>query len=400
MGAGRDLCGRRRTGEEFPVEIGLNPIVIAEETMILASVVDVSERRHLEQLSRRIVEAAPEGILMVDEQGTITLANRRLCDLFGYSMGDIVGKPIEDLLPARYRHGHVPLRNAFITDPELRPMGNGRDLMALRADGREFPVEIGLTPLATAEGDLVLASVTDITSRKQSESMLKQANADLEEFASVASHDLRSPLRGIASLLDWIEEDLGEAPQAAVAEHIEPARIRVSRMESLISDLLNYARAGLVSEQVESINIAELIDDVLTLSASHSSFTLETNLAVERIFGCRTPLATCLRNLVGNAVKHHDRGNGRVEISCAEEDGYCVFRIADDGPGIPPNVHQKVFKLFQTLNGQHENGTGLGLAITKRLVVNHGGSIAIHSDENGRGTTFVLRWPMFHRRAT
>lgn len=157
-------------------------------------------------------------------------------------------------------------------------------------------------------------------------------------------------------------------------------------------------RARTDSQEVETIDIKAMVNDILDLTEPPATFTFEKNLQLTRLVGSRTPVETCLRNLIGNAVKHHDRDDGHVEISCVEEGGFCVFRVADDGPGIPPTVHDRIFKLFQTLNKSRDGGTGLGLAITKRLVERHGGSIAIQSNENSRGTAFVVRWPMFHRR--
>ncbi|MDA0663743.1 MAG: PAS domain-containing sensor histidine kinase [Proteobacteria bacterium] len=398
IGAGSDLHGLRSDGTEFPVEIGLDPIVLGSRAMTLASVLDISERNRMLQQFEQIVDAAPQGILIIDQAATITLVNSSLCEIFGHAAEDLIGSPLECLLPERYREGHVGIRNGFLAEPHKRAMGLGQDLTALHRDGTEFPVEIGLSPIVSESGMSILASVTDITGRKNAEHKLQQANRELEEFTSVASHDLRSPLRGIANLLEWIEEDLGDGAPQTVRGHIDKAAIRVRRMERLIDDLLDYARAGQQSDEVEVIDVDMLTNEILGLVAPESGFTFEKDIRVAPFHGSRVPLETCIRNLVSNAIKHHDRDTGHIVISAVEEAGYCVTRVTDDGPGIPPEVRDRVFRLFQTLNASKDGGTGLGLAISKRLVEGHGGSICIESSETGRGTTFRFQWPMFHRR--
>lgn len=398
MGAGRDLYGCHKDGRMIPVEIGLSPITVSGINMVVASIIDISERKRLSQRFKQIVDAAPQGILIIDQAATITLVNSSLCEIFGHAAEDLIGSPLECLLPERYREGHVGIRNGFLAEPHKRAMGLGQDLTALHRDGTEFPVEIGLSPIISESGMSILASVTDITGRKNAEHKLQQANQELEEFTSVASHDLRSPLRGIANLLEWIEEDLGDGAPQTVRGHIDKAAIRVRRMERLIDDLLDYARAGQQSDEVEVIDVDMLTNEIIGLVAPESGFTFEKDIRVAPFHGSRVPLETCIRNLVSNAIKHHDRDTGHIVISAVEETGYCVIRVADDGPGIPPEVRNRVFRLFQTLNASKDDGTGLGLAISKRLVEGHGGCISIESSENGRGTTFRFQWPMFHRR--
>jgi signal transduction histidine kinase len=156
----------------------------------------------------------------------------------------LIGQPIEILLPHRDRAHHVALRDGFIKEPEVRPMGLGRDLAGRRRDGMEVPVEIALTYVDTPQGRLTCALVIDITTRKRAELRLREANIQLEEFTHVASHDLRSPLRGIANLIEFIEEDYGELAPPEVRRNLGRMADRVAAMERLIDDLLTYARAG------------------------------------------------------------------------------------------------------------------------------------------------------------
>ncbi|HEX4628866.1 MAG TPA: PAS domain S-box protein, partial [Gemmatimonadales bacterium] len=175
MGAGRELFGRRKDGREVPVEIGLNPLETDEGLFVLASVVDISARKRAEERFRAAVESSPNGMVMIDRDGKIVLVNREIERLFGYNRAELLGQPIETLVPEQVRTRHPTLRTGFFADPQSRAMGAGRELFGRRKDGREVPVEIGLNPLETDEGLFVLASVVDITARKRAETRFRAA---------------------------------------------------------------------------------------------------------------------------------------------------------------------------------------------------------------------------------
>jgi len=169
MGAGRDLFGLKKDGTEVPIEIGLNPIETPEGLFTLASIIDITERKRAEERLRLIIEASPNGMIMVGREGKITLVNRQAEALFGYSREELIGQRIEKLVPERFRSQHPGYRQGFFHDPKVRPMGAGRDLFGLKKDGTEVPIEIGLNPLETTEGVFTLASIIDITERKRAE---------------------------------------------------------------------------------------------------------------------------------------------------------------------------------------------------------------------------------------
>ena len=169
MGAGRDLYGLRKDGQEFPVEIGLNPIATDEGAFVLAAIVDITERKRAEERFRLVVESAPSAMVMINDQGKIILVNAQTESLFGYERHELIDQPIEVLVPPRFRGKHPVFRSDFFGDPKARSMGAGRDLFGLRKDGAEVPVEIGLNPIKTSEGTFVLAAIVDITERKRAE---------------------------------------------------------------------------------------------------------------------------------------------------------------------------------------------------------------------------------------
>ena len=401
MGAGRVLYARRANGQEFPVEIGLNPLPSPQGTLVLASVVDISERLALEWAFRGLFDASPYGLLIVNDEGHIVMSNRVLAEALGHSPAALVDQPLQMLLPERYRAGHGQMMAGYRVTGEARMMGRGRDLTALHCDGTELPVEIGLSRVRWQRQTMTLAAISDISQRKRLELALRQANANLEEFTYVASHDLRSPLRGIADLIEWIQADLTDDAPLEVLKNLGRVSLRINRMERLIDDLLSYARAGRAATQYQLVDLDELVQGILEIEPVPAGFAIELHLAAAAFPATRTPLETVLRNLIGNAVKHHDRATGKIVVQAREDDSYCELSVTDDGPGIPGSSKERIFKLFQTLTASERGSSGIGLALTKRLVEVHGGRIEVTSPvKDGRGACFRFWWPRFPRRTS
>ena len=398
MGAGREFFGLRADGSEFPIEIGINALQTPRGMMVVETIADISVRKRLEKMFQKMVEAAPCGIVMIDGQGRIAMINPQAESMFGYERSELIGNPLEILLPERLRAAHGAHRQAFTGAPAIRQMGVGRDLTARRKDGSEFPVEIGLNPVAGNPEGLVLAMVTDITLRNTMQLELRQANANLEEFMYAASHDLKSPLRGISDLVEWIGEDLGANVAPEVARNLVRVNDRVRRLDRVIDDLLAYARAGATSAEEVMIEPQDVIDAVLELLPRPSGFTVTRHVTAQPFVTSRAPLESMLLNLISNAINHHDRTTGCIDIRAEDAGRYCVFQIADDGPGIPPVHHERVFRMFQSLAQGQQRHSGIGLALTKRLVEAHGGWIKLDSREGVRGATFSVWWPRFQWR--
>jgi PAS domain S-box-containing protein len=177
MGAGRDLFGLRKDGFEVPIELGLNPIQTDEGAFVLASIIDITERKRAEEQFRQVIESAPNGMVMVDQEGKIALVNAQIENSFGYIRDELLGQPIEMLVPERFRAHHPTYRENFMANPSARPMGSGRDLYGLRKDGSEFAVEIGLNPFQTEQGTMVLGTIVDIAERKAVEEKLRASEA-------------------------------------------------------------------------------------------------------------------------------------------------------------------------------------------------------------------------------
>lgn len=394
----RDHQALRKDGGQFPVEIILRPLAYGDEHYVVASVLDISKRKEAHEQLATVIDSSPYGKLVVDHSGIICLVNHRLFDLFGYSKEQLLGQPIEILLPERYRSGHHGMLQNFFANPSLRAMGEGRDLTGRHISGREIPIEIGLAPLDFAGGKCVLVCITDITRRKRLESDLREANAQLEEFTYVVSHDLKSPMRGIADLTEWIVEDLGTGVVPSVANNLQRIQTRIQRMENLTEDLLQYARAAKRSKDVTTVHVPDVVNSILELLVLPEHAQVHLDFAQTDLITAKTPLETVLRNLISNAIKHHHAPeNFQLAISTEAAGSYLCIRVQDNGPGIPVSAQERVFRLFQTLNGSGTGLGGVGLAVAKRLTEAHGGRLEFDNQPGLGGCSFALWWPRFLR---
>lgn len=230
---------------------------------------------------------------------------------------------------------------------------------------------------------------------RDSQSDLERRNEELGAFAHVVSHDLKAPLRGVASLAQWLEEDLGDRLDEESRGRLDLMRERVSRMDALINGLLDFARAGQAKSEPIRVNIERLVETVVADLGPMEGMTVETVTSLPVVFGDEIRLRQVFQNLIGNAVNHHPGPTGSVEISCAGSGDMWEFSVRDDGDGIDPRHHERIFMIFERLRTPHEaDSTGVGLAVTKKIVENAGGTIRVESDGvSGAGATFHFTWP-------
>ena len=229
---------------------------------------------------------------------------------------------------------------------------------------------------------------------------LKRSNEELDQFAYVASHDLKAPLRGIANLATWLEEDLGSAVSGPAHEHMALLQGRVRRMEALIDGVLQYSRAGRERAPAQQVDVAALLADVVDLLAPPPSATIQVADGMPTLLAERIPLQQVFLNLIGNAIKHAERADVRVEVGVQFVDGVTEFSVADNGPGIAQEYHDRVFGIFQTLHARDKvESTGIGLSVVKKIVESHGGRVMLESAE-GHGATFRFSWPTLQPEET
>jgi signal transduction histidine kinase len=222
---------------------------------------------------------------------------------------------------------------------------------------------------------------------------LERSNHELGQFAYVTSHDLKAPLRAIANLSQWIEEDLKECLTTDTRKQMELLRGRVHRMEGLIEGILQYSRVGRVSMDVTEVDIGALLIETVETLAPPKDFRVDIDPGMPVLDAARVRLSQVFANLIGNAIKYHERDDGHVRVSLKDEGDFYRFSVADDGPGIPQAFHSKVFQIFQTLQARDTvESTGIGLTLVKKIVEEQGGTIELESTE-GQGATFHFSWP-------
>ena len=224
-------------------------------------------------------------------------------------------------------------------------------------------------------------------------------NSELQEFAYAASHDLKAPLRVIDNASKWLEEDLQEHLNDETRENMKLMRGRIGRMEKLLDDLLEYSRIGRVRDErfSEIITGSALMDNVLTLLSPKQQFTVKVSPSFADIHVARMPLQQILMNLVGNAIKHHDKPEGHIEVTVTDEGTFYHFAVKDDGPGIAPEYHEQIFRMFQTLKPRDQvEGSGMGLAMVRKNIEISGGKLHLQSAV-GQGSTFSFTWPKQQR---
>jgi signal transduction histidine kinase/CHASE3 domain sensor protein len=311
---------------------------------------------------------------------------------------DSWGRPLADVFTARPFPGVNTELATALAGTEVR-----FDYPMLR-DGEHRDLQARYRPHLAAGGQVLgaVTLLTDITERKEMELRLAnqardllRSNEELEQFAYVASHDLKAPLRGIDNLVTWIEEDLGDAVTGEVRTNMDLLRSRVRRLEALLDDLLAYSRAGRGELTRDAVDAGELVQELAELVSPPEGFSIKAVGALPTLRTSRAPLTQVLQNLIANAIKHHDHpASGHIWIEAAEQGVFTEFVVSDDGPGIPEQYRERVFGMFQTLKPRDEvEGSGMGLAIVKKLVERQRGTIWLTDSPRGRGLAVHFTWP-------
>lgn len=355
---------------------------------------------------RLAVDASPAAMIMVDISGIIEFASAETVRMFGYAIHELIGQSIDRLVPPRLGAAHAGLRQGFFAHPSKRPMGGGRSLNATRKDGAEFPVEIALTPIDSAGGIMVLATVVDITARRRAEVELAQHAADLElanerlaQFAYVASHDLQEPLRKIAAYAGLIEEAVRKSDAETLARATAVVSASAARARRMVDNLLAFSRVGAAETRTERLDLGAEVALVLAdFSIAIAEAGAAVDVAVEPVLvpADRAQLGRLIQNIVSNAIKYRKPDAApSIAIRTERVDRDRVrLSIADDGIGFDEAFATQIFEPFKRLHTPNVyEGSGIGLAICKTIADRYGWTLTARS-RPGEGATFALTLPI------
>jgi PAS domain S-box-containing protein len=359
--------------------------------------------RGMEGRYRGLLEAAPDAMVVVNQGGEIVLLNVQAEKQFGYRRDELVGQKVKNIIPEGFAERLIADGTRSASEALAQQIGAGIELSGRRKDGSEFPIEIMLSPLESADGIVVTAAIRDITVRNKADLQLVQkveelnrSNEELQQFTYVASHDLQEPLRMVASYTQLLASQYKGKLDANADEFIDFAVDGCNRMQALIQDLLAYSRSGMDGKVLQKRSSENALNNALkNLSVTiEESGAVVTHDALPVITTDDTQLTQVFQNLVGNAIKYHGTEVPAVHISAARKGlEEWTFSVRDNGLGIEAQYFERIFILFQRLHGRTEfKGTGIGLAICKKIVEGLGGRIWVES-QLGKGSTFYFALP-------
>jgi len=378
MGHGRDLYGLHKNGQEFPIEVGLNPVETERDgTFVLAAIVDITDRKHAEEMILLAVDASPNGMVMTDQQGKIILVNSTAEALFGYKREELLGQSIEILIPVAHRAHHPVLRSEYLKNPSTRAMGHGRDLYGLHKSGKEFPVEVGLNPIQTPRGMMVLVSVIDITERKQQEELLKSALKEKELLLAEIHHRVKNNLQIIDSLLGMQSEKLPDETSVSVFKESQNRVKSMALIHQILYESLDFSR-------IDFSSFIQLLTDNLSISYALNAERISITIDADQVhlpIDISIPLALILNELCTNAMKYAFTENrrGQIKICLKQQTAeQLLVSVSDNGVGIPDDL-------------DIENTTSLGLQLVQLLSEQISAELTIHRK---KPTCFTLKVPL------
>lgn len=369
----------------------------------VSQILDISVRKAVEEkleaavdFQELVLNTIPDLVFIKDDELRIVQANQAFMNVYpkekqnqiiGYTTFEAYDRQERELFTQNDR---VALNDGYHETEETVQMPYGKQKTF-------FTKKIRFND---AGSTYMLGVCRDITAIKETQSELEKANAELEMFAYIASHDLKAPLRAINNLSQWIYEDMKEDMSEDVKHRFSLMQSRVKRLETMLKDILEYSRAGHFTEAPAELDLNPIVESIFRDIGVSEKFTLHVPDKLPAVFSPLTPLEQIFSNLLNNAIKHHDRDEGSVTVTWIENSKFIEFSVLDDGPGIPEKFHKKIFTMFQTLKPRDvTEGTGLGMSIIRKLTELQGGSIWVESNEGQRGTKFKFTWPKVYCKA-
>ena len=385
------------SGRNQTMDLTLSPVATERGVVVAISIREPADKYQQTRLFGALLEAAPDGMVIVDRDGQIILVNAQVEELFGYERSELVGQQVEILVPDRFSGMHMAFRSGFVSEPRTRPMGLASDLFARRKDGSEFPVEVTLSPLETDAGLLVSASVRDISERRR---MQDETDRVKDEFFATVSHELRTPLTsmiGYGELMSDLEE-LSPQGRRFLSVILRSAERELRLVDDLLT-LVAIEESGLAIRSAE-IDLELVVRDAVEAARPRSEeaqlhLALETPGIAVPMFGDRDRLGQALDNVLSNAIKFTPKG-GMVRVALGVQGPSALIDVIDTGVGIGDEDPEALFeRLFRAPNAvaQQTQGAGLGLTIALAIIEAHAGTIEVLRS-GPEGTTFRMTFPL------
>ena len=396
--SGMELLAQRKDGERFRAEIALLPVQSEEGLLVASTVREVDAPVGSESYFRTLLETAPDAMVIVDMTGLISIVNTQTEQMFGYSRRELLGQPIEMLLPQRLHEQHRRHREGYVKDPKLRPMGQGLELPGRRKNGEEFPVEISLSPVESENGRFISSTIRDVTERVQMENAIIAARQEAERankantaFLAAASHDLRQPVQALSLLNGALRRTVKDERALAMIESQENS---LTAMTNLLNSLLDISRldAGAIAPEIEEFPISRVIDRLAAefgRQAQHKGLTFSATSCPTVVRSDVSLLGEILQNLVSNAIRYTE--SGEVTLTCRSTPDVCRLEVRDTGVGIAEDELESIFLEFNQGSSKTatKEGFGLGLAIVRRLADLLGVRVGVESTL-GEGSCFSI----------
>jgi two-component system sensor kinase FixL len=432
IGIGREVTGLKKDGTTFPMHLAVSELGLGTRRMFTGIVRDITELRQAiqrlqdsEARTRAILETAVDAIITIDERGLIESLNLAAERLFGYQAAELIGKNVKLLMPSPYQEEHDSYLNNYLTTGNKKIIGSGREVVGLRKDGTTFPMDLAVSEVPLGSRRLFTGIVRDISERRNAEEEFKalalnnqerntellRSNQELDDFAYIASHDLKEPLRGIHNYATFLIEDYGNKLDQEGHTKLQTLQRLTQRMDALLDSLLDTSRVGRLEFTIKETNINELLAEVLdslriSLKERNIEVRLPRLLPTIRCDGVR--IGEVFRNLITNAMKYNDKSDKWIEMgttlnvpiqipldikNCPPE-SFIVFYVRDNGIGIREKHFNAIFRIFKRLHAREVfgGGTGVGLTIVKKIIERHGGWCWVESKIDA-GTTFYFTLP-------
>jgi two-component system, LuxR family, sensor kinase FixL len=417
IGKGREVLGRRKDGTVFPFLLSISEVKLADKQIFTGIIHDITDLKKAEAALREsenkitsIIQAAVDGIITIDTRGIMEMVNPSAARLFGYETGELLGKSINMLMPEPDQSRHDGYIHNYLTTGRKKIIGIGREVTGMRKDGTTFPFYLSISEVQLADRVVFTGFVHDITQQKLNEEKLRRyaaelerSNLELQDFAYVSSHDLQEPLRKIQAFGDRLLTKEYERLSDQGKDYVERMLNAASRMQNLINDLLAFSRVTSQSKPYVRVQLDKILTEVL----SDLEITIEqTSTVVHReplpeIEAEPTQMRQLFQNLISNAIKFRKeqvrpeirisarRIQRQAHLTATPGDELVQIYVEDNGIGFEEKYLDRIFNIFQRLEGQKYEGSGIGLAICRKIAIRHGGDITATS-QPGVGTRFIL----------